>query len=284
MSRVVKLPRAVSLAALVLASCLNLTACLSPTDSDSADISSTEGVFAGPSTPALNFDGFDPELIIEDSVFYNPGAMRVEDIRDFISRTNQGCVDGAEPCLANWRGETTTQPADDYCPSEFPYRAEADAAQVIFDAAQACGINPQVLLVTLQKEQSLLTASGARLTPARYSAAMGFGCPDGGQCNTQFAGFDKQVYFAARQFQRYRLDPGRYQFQADQVKYVNYSPRAECGGQELHIRNQATANLYNYTPYTPNELAQRGYQDECATPSQANFYGFFKAWFGSPVN
>ena len=48
------------------------------------------------------------------------------------------------------------------------------AAQIIYEVARACSINPKVLLVTLQKEQGLIQSVNP--TPYMYKAAMGFGC------------------------------------------------------------------------------------------------------------
>ena len=33
---------------------------------------------------------------------------------------------------------------------------------------------------------------------------------------------------------------------------MQYHPETSCGSAKFTIRNQATANLYNYTPYAPN--------------------------------
>ncbi len=58
------------------------------------------------------------------------------------------------------------------------------AGQVITDAAQTYGLNPQVLIVTLEKEQSLVTGrnnfSGYcnNGDQHKYAAAVGYGCPD----------------------------------------------------------------------------------------------------------
>src|SRR4028119_1439538 len=47
----------------------------------------------------------------------------------------------------------------------------------------ACGISQRALLVLLQKEQGLVTASGTSLTPVKYRSATGYGCPDGADCD-----------------------------------------------------------------------------------------------------
>jgi hypothetical protein len=54
----------------------------------------------------------------------------------------------------------------------------------------------------------------------------------------------------------------------------------------VRIRNQATANLYNYTPYQPNEAALAslyGDGDECSAFGNRNFWRIFTDWFGDPT-
>ena len=79
----------------------------------------------------------------------------------------------------------------------------------------ACGINPQVMLVTLQKESGLLSA-GPTPPRRRYNAAWGWHCPDTGpggsaNCDPAYAGFFNQGYGMAKQWSRYRLDPEQVQ-------------------------------------------------------------------------
>jgi hypothetical protein len=54
----------------------------------------------------------------------------------------------------------------------------------------------------------------------------------------------------------------------------------------VRIENQATANLYNYTPYQPNAetLAHpKGPAGSCSTFGNLNFSRIFNTWFGSPL-
>lgn len=233
-----------------------------------------------PSTPPLSFEGFNAGDVISDEVFYNYKTMNEEEIRSFINQVGYGCRDGLAPCLQNWRGELPAFPADRFCPGSVSGKENADAASIIYESSQACRVNPQVLLVLLQKEQGLLTASSGRLVEGRYRAATGYACPDGSSCDKQFEGLPRQIYAAARQFQRYRLAPGPYRYHPGGTYDIKFAPNAECGTQSVTISNQATANLYNYTPYVANSAALRGIQDDCATPAQTYFYAYFQAWFG----
>jgi hypothetical protein len=65
---------------------------------------------------------------------------------------------------------------------------------------------------------------------------------------------------------------------------VRYHPNSACGTVPVYIQNQATAGLYNYTPYTPNEAALRagyGTGDGCSAYGNRNFFSYFTDWFGS---
>ena len=70
---------------------------------------------------------------------------------------------------------------------------------------------------------------------------------------------------------------------AQQPRRIAYSPDVLCGSGEVTVANQATAGLYNYTPFQPNEAAAHG-GDQCTSWGNWNFYGYFKTLFGSPTS
>ena len=236
-----------------------------------------------PVTPELDYAGFDPGDIISDQRFFDTDTMTADDIRAFIDEWNAGCRTGRDgtPCLSDYVEDAPRFAPDDLCPGGFSGEAGDDAATIVWRAATGCGINPQVLLVTLQKEQGLITASGGRLNATRYDTAMGYACPDDGSCDGDFHGFARQMYYAARQFQRYAAYPGEYTYHADQTVAVPFAAGDECGAEEVHIVNQATANLYNYTPHQPNGDALSDVRGTCSSWGNLNFYAYFNAWFGS---
>ena len=236
-----------------------------------------------PLVPDTN--GFDAARIVDDEVFYNAGAMTHEEVAAFLTRVNAGCQPGDDgtQCLATATFSTQSREATTFCPGGIEDAAGVSAADVIWEVSQACDVNPQVLLVLIHKEQGLLTASGQTLSARDYETAAGYSCPDHGACDPQWAGFFSQLYGAASQFQRYRLNPDAYDVVAQRPAQVAYSPHAQCGGAELTAVNQATAGLYNYTPFQPNEAAERG-GDQCTSWGNWNFYGYFKALFGSPTS
>ncbi|MFM6963338.1 MAG: LysM peptidoglycan-binding domain-containing protein, partial [Micrococcales bacterium] len=70
------------------------------------------------------------------------------------------------------------------------------------------------------------------------------------------------------------------------VNNILYNPKASCGTAPILIKNQATADLYYYTPYTPNDAAIKnlyGSGDSCSAYGNRNFWRFYSDWFGSTV-
>lgn len=233
-----------------------------------------------PVTPPLSFEGFDAGRIIEDEQFFNTDAYTLDQTAGFIAKWNEGCRTGVDGtvCLADYVENSPSFEADSYCPGGFEGAAGDTAASIIWKAAQGCGINPQVLLTTLQKEQGLVTASGYRLDETRYAIAMGYACPDSANCDPTYFGFATQVFYAARQFRVYEQNPEAYMVDAGREDFVPYAP-GDCGGSVVFVENQATANLYNYTPYQPDEAALAGSSGPCSSFGNLNFYAYFNAWF-----
>ncbi|WP_448617631.1 hypothetical protein [Geodermatophilus sp. URMC 65] len=222
---------------------------------------------------------FNPGDIIDDDVFYNAGAMDAAQIQAFLTTKGSGCTSSL--CLKNLRQDTWTRAADAYCAS-YAGQAGETAASIISKVSRACGINPQALLVLLQKEQGLITTTAP--TDTKLLKAVGYGCPDTAPCDARYYGFYNQLYNAAHRFEYYRAHPGSFGHRAGMTINVRYHPNAACGTVPVYIQNQATAGLYNYTPYTPNAAALRagyGTGDGCSAYGNRNFFSYFTDWFGS---
>jgi len=237
-------------------------------------------------TAAADTRAFQPGNIIADNVFFDSGALNATQIQSFLDDKGASCQAGSDaPCLKDYQQTTTSQPADSFCTRGYAGAANETAAAIIAKVAVACGINPKVLLVTLQKETGLVT----RTTPTAhlYDRAMGYGCADSmnGACSAYYPGFFNQVYAAAKQFQRYAANPRGYSYRAGLTNNIQYSVDPGCGTVSVLIQNQATAGLYNYTPYVPNAAAlAAGYgssSDPCAQYGNRNFWMYFTDWFGS---
>ncbi len=248
-----------------------------PTAPVAAAPAPTVGATPKPAAPEPPAD-FDPGLIISDYNFFNPDSLTEGEIQDFLEERSCRANDDV-PCLWEYRETTTSQSAQGtgHC---LPYVGAEDepASRIIAKIAAACTISPAVLLVLLQKEQSLLTRPSA----SGYLRATGYGCPDSADCDAQYFGFFNQVYNAAWQFRQYTQEPDR-AFRIGGVD-VGFNPNAGCGASTVTIENQATANLYNYTPYQPNPVAVANAGDEgdaCSTYGNLNFWLFYNKWFGN---
>lgn len=120
-------------------------------------------------------DTFNQNNIIDDAVFDNANSMSAAQIDNWLNSNF-----GSTSCISTSHGFGAPDPTG-YSAStgQFSYSGNVSAGQVIYDASQAYGINPQVLLATLQKEQSLVTGSSG-CTVVGDTGAMGYGCPDSG--------------------------------------------------------------------------------------------------------
>lgn len=230
--------------------------------------------------PAADLSRFNPGNIISDEVFFNASTMGEEAIAAFLRARVPNCQSGYV-CLKDFAQNTNSKAADSYC-AGYAGAANESAARIIDKVAKSCGINPQALLVTLQKEQGLVTHTWP--SEWRYTAAMGQGCPDTAACDARYYGFQNQVYGAARQFKIYA--EGRYftYYAPGKTWNILYHPNRNCGTGAVFISNKATAGLYYYTPYQPNAAALRagyGEGDSCSSYGNRNFYQYFTDWFGS---
>ena len=229
---------------------------------------------------------FEPGYIISDSVMYDSTTMSADAVQAFFNAKGASCSPASgNTCLKDYRETTPARPADALCTGAYPGAASETSAQIVANVAVACGINPQVLIVTLQKEQGLVTASAGK-SASTYARALGFGCPDnsGGVCNSAYAGFANQVYSAAKQLKRYAANPTAYKYRAGRTNTILWNPNTGCGTSDVFIENQATASLYDYTPYRPNDAALAagyGSGDSCSSYGNRNFHLYFRDWFVS---
>lgn len=237
-------------------------------------------------TSALS--GWNPGNIISDTVFTNKDAMNVSQIQQFLNSKVSSC-DTWGTQTSEYGGGTRRQWAEarGYYP---PYTCLKDyvdggksSAQVIYDAAQEFAINPQVLIVLLQKEQGLVTDTWP--VPIQYRSATGYGCPDTAPCDAQYYGLTNQVRWSARMFRAImNASPTWYTPYLVGNNYIQYNPDTSCGGSNVVIQNRSTQALYNYTPYQPNQGAlDAGWGTaHCGAYGNRNFYLYFTNWFGSP--
>lgn len=248
--------------------------------------------------------GFQPGNIIDDSLFFNGNTMSSNEVQSFLNQRLSKCKIGTPPympgapspsgsgniiannCLKDFRQTTSSRTADSYC-GGYAGSVNETAAQIIAKVGQACGISQKVLLVMLEKEQSLLTDDWP--VTRQYNYALGMNCPDSGpnnsaNCDADSAGFALQLYLGARQLKVYKGNPGDFRYGPFRTNTIQWHPNNGCGSSQVYIENWATAALYIYTPYRPNQAALNagwGTGDGCSSYGNRNFYLFYTSWFGS---
>jgi hypothetical protein len=241
--------------------------------------------------PAASAHAEDKGNLISNAIFINQSTMTESQIQNFINAFPQSCLlpqnqpGGLSPV-------TFKEPL-----GYFSYGNDVSPARIIWKASQLYGLNPQVLLATLEKEQNLVTGA-AGCAVWKYNSSMGYNCPDGSEnalkdypnigvsrtCVAQEsnATFSRQVNHAAWQFRfdKERADGnldwggdgnvwyyGR-MTQGNRARQIGqpatyYDGYTVIDGVSIYLANGATASLYNYTPHFNS------------------FYTIFTRWFGS---
>jgi hypothetical protein len=171
---------------------------------------------------------FDPNNIISDAAFFNAHDMTAAEIQSFLERKRSGLT------------YYTALDAD----GQLRF-----ASEIIWRSATAQGINPKVLLILLQKEQSLI--ENPFPSQYNYDWATGFAICD--TCSpddprlSAYKGFGIQVQKAAQRKKQYTLTPQEFQFRPYESKNID--------GLTVTPANAATAALYNYTPHIKGNFA-----------------------------
>lgn len=262
------------------------------------------GLFNPPTAGAVTAADWRPGNIIADPVFFHSGSMSINDIQGFLNsrvpvcdtwgnkmhssgmtRADYGRSIGVPPpyiCVKDYHENPITHETNFNPWASIPAGGKS-AAQIIYEASVRYNINPKVILVTIQKEapENLLGDDWPWLS--QYRSALGYGCPDTAPCDAEYYGFYNQVENSARQFRRYATYPEQYRYRVGQVNFIQYNPNSGCSGTNVFIETQATAGLYNYTPYQPNPAAlanMYGTGDGCSAYGNRNFWRIWNDWFG----
>lgn len=190
--------------------------------------------------PHLVYAEFNPNYIISDEELVDYNSMSLSQIQKFLE--NKG---GA---LA-WYFTTDTD------------GITRTAAEIIWRVAKTYKINPKVILVTLQKEQSLVTDPSP--LPVQYDWATGYGVCDGCSLSDpniqKYKGFANQVDSTAG-WKRWFLENAlvlTWLKKPGQTYLIdNY---------QITPANLATASFYTYTPHYHGNY---------------NFWKIWQSWFG----
>ncbi len=180
---------------------------------------------------------FNPHYVVADDDLFDASAMTLRDIQRFLD-TRTGTLKYYSAVDVDGLRRT--------------------ASEIIWRAAQQYRINPKYILTTLQKEQSLI--DDPRPTQNQYDWAMGFGICD--SCDKDHPGLQQYRGFAAQ------VDRAawRNRYYAEHPEEFTYRPQTMIvtDGVPVIPVNQATANLYNYTPHLRGNLS---------------FFSIFERWF-----
>ena len=250
-------------------------------------------------TNAADLSQFKAGNIISDEVMRNYTSMTEQDIQNFL-RSKSNCnrninnVRGLEKVTPGKMNGVEYNYQYRYGSNTYYYHVVNDkfvcfsnekfdgetAAHIIYEASKTYQINPQVLLVLLEKEQGLLSDDWPNIN-YQYRSATGYGCPDTAACDAKFYGLKNQIHKAAELFNSV-LSGGWTNYPLG-WNTIRYSPNPVCGSSKVFIENLATSALYRYTPYQPNEGALKAYTGTapCGAYGNRNFYIFFSDWFGS---
>ncbi len=242
-------------------------------------------IAAGHASAYANTPPLDPAYnsrIIDDPIFLNKNSMSVQDIQNFLNSK-------VPTCDTNHQGGLAQYPPPYVCLKDYvDPTTNKKASQLIYDEAQAAGLNPQVILVTLEKEQGLVTDSWPY--PSQYRSAMGYGCPESQSiCDAQYYGFYNQVHLGAS-----LLRAGAARACGDTSTLSNWNdipdelklghttdpngPAHRVDSVATYIGSCATGSLYNYTPHRPDSAytARNG----AYYYGNYNFINYFTNWFG----
>ncbi len=180
--------------------------------------------------------------------------------------------------------------------SPFIPAGSKSAAQLISDAARRYSISPKALIIKVATESPGPLTSDEWPFMKQYYYAMGAHCPDSGpggsaNCDANYAGFSIQIDEAAKLLRGY-LDnmtqswwPYKKPYQTNSVLW-NVVQRG-CGAGDVYIESKATAALYTYTPYQPNQAALNnmyGTGDNCSAYGNRNFWRVWNDWFGPTID
>jgi len=251
---------------------------------------------AAPSSCGPSGAGWNAGNIVSDAVFYNTKAMTADQIDQFIAAQDAPCGNSNQWCLKNLELTYPPRASTDHC-AAIPAGTNVSAGRAIYDASQACGVNPQIMLAKLQLESQGLD----RVQPSEsnYDAAWGWNCPDTGpggsaNCDPAHKGFVNQLQGMSNTWANLKVDIPAGKYKSDQPNTPSYMvgpswilwnvAETGCGGSSVNIANVATASLYVYTPYQPNAASLAAYPgtgDQCSSYGNRNFFFMFQKYFGS---
>ena len=138
--------------------------------------------------PVKTFAAFDAGYVFPDPVLTAKDTMSEAEIQAFLIKKGSFLANYSMPAGMGGVGWNNDIDVTGW-----------SAAKVIYSAAQWYGVNPQLIIITLQKEQSSITYK-TQGWAGQTDWATGYGVPDGSDADPHYKGFAKQVDMATWQF------------------------------------------------------------------------------------
>lgn len=160
---------------------------------------------------------FDPNNIFTDAELRDKNSLSKAAIQVFLER--EGSV------LKNLQAEAEGK--------------NKPASEIIWEVGQKYNISPKFLLAKVEKEKGLIQKSTASEKDIDWAA--GYSCFNN-KCNDKYKGFFNQVESAAITQNIYYEKSSTFPYRAGETGKTK-------DGYDILPKNQATANLYIYTPY-----------------------------------
>jgi hypothetical protein len=243
---------------------------------------------------------YDGGRLIDDSVFLDAGSMSKESIQSFLSSRGAGLASMNFPMDCDAAGQQAKQA---YLSIGAPCgNQNVPASHLIYYSSQIYGLNPKVILATMQKEQSLTTAPNP--TSWQLSQAMGYGCPTSGSCSSSsnfFYQIDNGTWVLRFHYERARgnmtwwytstswtcgTEKQYYKPNLYPKQNVDFYDQNNVYYRTHYIFNAATSAMYCYTPHAYNN--PQGLYGRPPFGSTGMYYSgsynfvyFFELWFGS---
>lgn len=234
--------------------------------------------------------GFDANKLIDDKVFSDTQTFGGPvGIQKFLEAKNSVLANTSPDFLVKLKEPNIILLKEGLEDPEPSLNRLRTAAELVWDASLQSGLNPQVILVTLNKEQGLITSAGD-FSPDRLQTAldhaMGFDCPDSTGCGNLFPGFYYQLFgnydsannrylgaakslmksFVATAGRGPSVNGSAAQVgQTISIQNTQGDPYNAPASQLVTLLNRATAALYRFTPHVFN--------------GNYNFWKYFTSWF-----
>ena len=153
---------------------------------DSKDIN-TISSYSTPTSYYVNGEYMNGIMYTSDFLYNGSSAMSPGQIQSFLVSKNSILQNTIKIYAKNSSG--TVYDTGRTC---IPY-------SVIYNAAVNANINPKIILITMQREQSLITKTSGNVNTRAFYYCMGYGATDSGD-NLSYSGFDIQVQGGAQLF------------------------------------------------------------------------------------